>query len=348
MGGVIHGGAQDSELAALGLTAADVLDLSANLHPAGPDPRVIEAARQADLDRYPDPAALPLRAAIARAHGLDPECVLATPGGTAGIHLVARGLLDAGAAGSIIVPAFGEYVAAMAGVGATVTEVLTSPPRFRLDVDSLPQAAVTFLCNPDNPTGRDLSRDEVLRAVGLTRGTVVIDAAYEPFADRPPFASEIARSHPNVIAVHSMTKLHAVPGLRLGYIVATPERIAQLSRLQHSWAIDAPSIAAGIEAAAQFEARRAMLVGMTATREALRSRWLTAGLDVAPGAANFLLVKVGDARSVRRTLLAGRIVVRDASSFGLPEWIRVAVPSPQHQERIGAAVISAAARDVTG
>jgi len=340
--GVTHGGVQDEELAALGLSAGDVLDLSANLHPDGPDPAVLAAAHAARLDRYPPPEAGPLRDAIAAAHGLDPATVLPVPGGTAGIHLVARVLLRPGSRATVIAPAFGEYAAAARLAGATVTEVPARPPAFEVDCSVLPRAEVTFLCAPDNPTGRDLTREDVIRAVETSGGTVVLDAAYEAFTGRPPFASGLARSDARVVAVHSMTKLHAIPGLRLGYVVAMPPLVARLRGLQHSWAIDAPSMAAGVMAAGQERERRARLVEMRATRETLREAWTAAGLDVAPGAANFLLVRVGDASLVRAALLARRIVVRDVSSFGLPEWVRVAVPPAGRCDEVATAVIEAA------
>lgn len=341
MSGVVHGGAQDAELAALGLSALDILDLSANLHPDGADPAVIEAARTARLDRYPHAEALPLREAIARAHGLDPATVLPTPGGTAAIHLLARALLKTGDRAAVVPPAFGEYAAAACAAGATVIEALVTPPSFHLDVAVLPRVDVTFLCVPDNPTGRDLTHTEVLQAAEVSGGMVVIDAAYEPFADRAPFASDLARTNANVVAVHSMTKLHAVPGLRLGYVVAAPPVIALLASLQHSWALDAPSIAAGVVAVSQHEARRAALASMRQTREVLRAHWEAAGLDVAPGVANFLLVRVGDASRVRTALLAHRIVVRDASSFGLAEWVRVAVPPAARCDEVASAFLAA-------
>ncbi len=348
MSGVTHGGASDAELAAHGLRAEDVLDLSANLHPDGPDPAVVEAARVVRLDRYPHPEALPLRAAIAAAHGLDPATVLPTPGGTAGIHLAAHALLQPGDRATVVAPAFGEYAAAARHAGATVVEVRATPPTFALDTGALPRAALTFLCAPDNPTGRDLTREDVTHAAEVTGGTVLLDAAYEAFAARVPFASDLARSSANVIAVHSMTKLHAVPGLRLGYIVAAPPLVARLSAGQHAWALDAPSIAAGVVAAAQHDARRARLAVMRETREWLRAYWEREGLAVAPGAANFLLVRTGDAARVRESLLAHRIVVRDASSFGLPEWIRVAVPPVALCGEVAAAVVAVAIESASG
>ncbi|RJQ08055.1 MAG: aminotransferase class I/II-fold pyridoxal phosphate-dependent enzyme [Dehalococcoidia bacterium] len=338
----MHGGVSDAELAAHGLRLEDVLDLSANLHPDGPDPAVVEAGRGVRLDRYPHPEALPLRAAIAVAHGLNPATVLPTPGGTAGIHLVAGALLQPGDRATVVAPTFGEYAAAARHAGATVIEVRAAPPTFELDTGALPRAALTFLCAPDNPTGRDLTREDVMRAVDVTGGAVLIDAAYEAFAARAAFASDLARSNANVVAVHSMTKLHAIPGLRLGYIVAAPPLVARLSAGQHAWALDAPSIAAGVVAAAQHEVRRARLAVMRETREWLRAYWEREGLAVAPGVANFLLVRTGAAARVREALFARRIVVRDASSFGLPEWIRIAVPPAAARDEVAAAVVAAA------
>lgn len=345
MNRVPHGGAQATELAKHGLGVDDVLDLSANLHPDGPDPAVLDAVRSAPLDRYPDAEAIPLRDAIAAAHGLDPATVLPVPGGTAGIHLVARALLRPGDRTVVVTPAFGEYAAAARTAGASVIEVPATPPAFALDTSTLPRAALTFLCVPDNPTGRDLTREDVMRAVEATGGMVVLDAAYEPFTDRPAFATDLAQRTAEVIAVHSMTKLHAVPGLRLGYLVATPPVIARLAALQHAWPLDAPSIAAGVVAAAQHEARRARLGMMRKTRERLRAHWEGTGLTVAPGAANFLLVRVGDAKRVREALLDHRIVVRDASSFGLPEWVRIAVPPEEFGDELAAALVVVSVRE---
>lgn len=348
MNGVPHGGVQAAELASHGLSVDDVLDLSANLHPDGPDPAVLEAVRSVPLDRYPDAKALPLRDAIAAAHGLDPTTVLPVPGGTAGIHLVARALLRPGDRAAVVTPAFGEYAAAARIAGASVIEVPATPPAFTLDTSALPRAALTFLCVPDNPTGRDFTREDVMRAVEATGGTVVLDAAYEAFADRPAFASDLAQQTAEVIAVHSMTKLHAVPGLRLGYLVAAPPVIARLGAFQHAWSLDAPSIAAGIVAAAQHDARRARLGPMRETRERLRAHWEAAGLAVAPGATNFLLVRVGDAKRVREALFEHRIVVRDASSFGLPEWVRIAVPREEFRGELAAAVVAVTAPAAAG
>ena len=122
-----------------------------------------------------------------------------------------------------------------------------------------------------------------------------------------------------------MTKDHALAGVRLGYLVAQPEVVEGARVLQHAWSVNAAAQAAGLAALdddAHVDAARAVI------REAKAQ--LCADLDALslspmPSAANFVLVRVGDAASVRSALLRRGIAVRDCASFGLPEHIRIAV-----------------------
>ncbi|MDO9446007.1 MAG: histidinol-phosphate transaminase [Dehalococcoidia bacterium] len=327
MSAVFHGGVQPEELRALGLDPSSVVDLSANLHPVGPDARVLAAARTAALDRYPPADAGPLREAIARASGLDPTCVLVTPGATAAIHLLARAFLRAGDRCAILGPTFGEYAAAAHAAGASHIEVRAMPPAFDppIDDERIGGAALTVLCNPNNPTGRYLGRTAVERLAARSR-LLVLDVAYADFVHDSWDADALVREH-RVAVVHSMTKLHAIPGLRLGYIVAAPEVIARVAALQPSWSIDAASHAAGLVAVDQHEARRAALATLPQTRDRIRAACGQVGWDVVPGQANFLLVHTGDGAATRLALLQQGFALRDCASFGLPEWVRIAVPA---------------------
>jgi histidinol-phosphate/aromatic aminotransferase/cobyric acid decarboxylase-like protein len=348
MHAVVHGSVQDVELAALGLRREDVIDLSANLHPAGPDPAVIEAARAAALDRYPPPDAGPLREAIAAHHGLDPAMVLVTPGATAAIHLVARTLIEVGDAAAIFPPTFGEYRAALDLAGACVREHPAASPAFEVPVAAVEPAALAFLCRPNNPTGTALSGSDVTQLLDrLTGGTLVLDVAYAPFLDGEDGldAHALMRSGAPVVAVHSMTKLHAIPGLRLGYVVANKATIARIEAAQPSWSIDAPAFDAGLVAIGQAEARRALLAELPATRDRMRAAFEAAGCATAPGRANFLLAEVGDASAARAALLRRGFAVRDCTSFGLPGWVRVAVPASPVGDRF-IEVLPAALREV--
>ncbi|MDP2327345.1 MAG: histidinol-phosphate transaminase [Dehalococcoidia bacterium] len=338
MNAVFHGGVQPEELRALGLDPSSVVDLSANLHPAGPDARVLAAARTAALDRYPPADAGPLREAIARSSGLDPACVLVTPGATAAIHLIARACLREGDHCAILGPTFGEYAAAARAAGASPIEVRAMPPAFNppIEDERIESAALTVLCNPNNPTGRYLGRTEVGRLAARSR-LLLLDVAYADFVSDAWDADALVPEYP-VAVVHSMTKLHAIPGLRLGYIVAAPEIIARVAPLQPSWSIDAASHAAGLVAVDQRETRQAALAALPRTRDRIRAACEEAGWGVVPGQANFLLVHSGDGAATRLALLQAGFAVRDCASFGLPEWVRIAVPAGAHADALIAAI----------
>lgn len=312
-----------------------VVDLSANLHPAGPDPEVLQAARSARLDRYPPPDAAPLRLAIAAACGLDPSMVLVTPGGTAGLHLVARAVLRPGDRALAFPPTFGEYRAATEANGAEFVEARSSAPSFRpaLEETARLRPSLTLLCQPNNPTGVYLDRAEVEQAAART-GLLVVDAAYNDFVEGAWDPDDLVRSGLPVLVVHSMTKLHAIPGLRLGYVVGAPDLVARLEALQPSWSIDAASMAAGVVAIGQRGARIALLEETHRVRERLREALHELGYETAPGRANFLLVHTGAAGAVRHVLLREGFLVRDCTSFGLPVWIRVAVSPSTHLDAL--------------
>jgi histidinol-phosphate/aromatic aminotransferase/cobyric acid decarboxylase-like protein len=322
---VVHGGVQADELVALGLDPVDVLDLSANLNPRGPHPHVLQSAREADLRRYPDAHAIALRDAIAEHQGLEPSQVLVTPGATGAIHLAARALLRTGDECALWPPTFGEYAAAITAAGARAIEYATAAPSFTPTLDVRP-ATMGMLCNPNNPTGTYLARREVEAIMERLRGPLLLDVAYDPFVADPWDADDLVRDGADALVVHSMTKLHAIPGIRLGYVTGSADRIAQLSALQPSWAIGAQAIAAGNAMLAVDRTQRKAVTEVTTVRASICADLAAHGIEVVEGRANFLLARVGHAAAFRTALLRRGFAVRDCASFGLPEWVRMAVP----------------------
>lgn len=326
MSEVVHGGLNASELEALGIDPIDVLDLSANLHPLGPHQHVLHNAREADLRHYPEAHAESFRDILAARAGLEPTQVLVTAGATDAIHLAARALLRPGDTCALWPPTFGEYAAAVTIAGANVVEYRSEPPDFapRLEVATAP---LGMLCNPNNPTGAYLERAQVEAIHARLGGTLLLDVAYDPFVEGAWDGDDLVRAGADVLVVHSMTKLHAVPGLRLGYITGPAARIAQLAALQPSWSVSATALAAGPAMLSVETWQRSVVRAITLVRAQLVDGLAGASLEVVPGRANFLLALVGDAAAFRLALLHRGFAVRDCTSFGLPEWVRVAVPS---------------------
>ena len=347
-----HGGLDPGELRSLGLVPGQVLDFSANINPLGTSMRVQQAAAAADLAAYPDRESLALRQALASRLGVEVENLLVGNGSTELIHLLARSRLRPGDACLIFSPTFGEYEAAALGAGAEVhTFPATEADGFRWSVDAASRAideqrpALVFLCNPNNPTGVHLGREAVerLAAAVAPDALLVLDDAYAPLADCP-WDSLPLLGRGNVAILRSMTKDHALAGVRLGYLVAQPEVVAGVRALQQAWSVNAVAQAAGLAALdddAHVEAARGVI---REARAFLRTEFDALGLAVTPSAANFLLVKVGDGAAVRAALLRRGIAVRDCASFGLPEHIRIAVRRPAECARLVEALKEVLAR----
>jgi len=337
---VVHGGLDEGELRALGVDPSTVLDLSANLHPAGPSPAVLAAARSVRFDRYAPADAAPLRAAIAAHEGVPPAWVLPTPGATAAIHLVARAFLAAGDRAAIAGPTFGEYEAAAYAAGAGVEHAHADAPGF-VPPEALPEARLAFVANPNNPTGTYLARADLERWLSPER-LLVVDAAYEAFVEGAWDAVDLVRAGGNVAVIRSMTKLHAIPGVRLGYLIAAPEVITRLAELQPSWSLDAVAQAVGPVALGEQAARIEALSEVWATRDRMLQALRAAEVRLGPSSGNFLLAEVatGDAAEARRALLREGILVRDCASFGLPAWVRVAVPRAVDEAHVTGALVA--------
>lgn len=335
MGMPEHGGLDEQEVRELGLDPAEVLDLSANIAPISLPPGVMDAVRRCSPDAYPDRHYRRLRHALGRMLEVDAECILPGNGSVELIHLICRAFLGPESHVVILGPTFSEYERAASLAGSNVA-VLTAreandfvwrTPEV-VDMVRALRPRLLFLCNPNNPTGLYLSEEDVETLLGgLDDGLLVLDEAYLDFVESP-WNSLDWLDHGRVIVLRSLTKAFSLPGVRLGYAVGRPDLLEAVAAQQPTWSVNAFAEAAGIAAAESCwhldHVRRA--VGEAKSRLA---RGLGAlGLRIVVGAANFLMADVGDAKSARLALLRQGICVRDCSSFGLPKYVRLAVPAP--------------------
>jgi len=272
------------------------------------------------VSRYPSVDADEFCAAVAQHHAVPRECVLAGNGSSDLIYLVAR--LFPGASAQVAVPAFTEYEDACEALGISVNRG---------------QPDVTFAGNPTNPEGRLLPREQILRLPG----TLVVDEAFMDFVgDRESLLGQ-ASGDPRLIVIRSLTKFYAIPGLRIGYLVAVPETISRLRRLQPPWSVNALAAAAGIAALrdGEYAGRTRRAIGEL--RDRLAGGLADAGLEPLPSEVNFILCRVDDAATLCGELLARGIAARNCDSFtGLEHnrYVRFAVRTHAENERLLAAL----------
>jgi histidinol-phosphate aminotransferase len=322
---VVHGSVSAAELAQFGLSPDQVLDFSVNTNPLGPAPVVKRAVQSTDWTRYPGDDEAPLRQALAYRAGVASEQVALGNGSAELLWLIALTALREGDPVTVVGPTFGEYARAALTLGAHVREVLS--------LEHVPSARMVFVCNPNNPTGTFHGRAEIEQLLaGQPDRVVVLDEAYASFADNRWRAEPLLDQYPNLVILRSLTKDHALPGVRLGYALAAPELAAALEAVRPPWSVNAGALRAGLamfepDAEAHVAAGRATV---TESRRLLTRGLTELGFRVSPSMANFVLVEVGDGAAFRRVLLPHGIVVRDCASFGLPAHVRIACRLPEH------------------
>ena len=326
-----HGGLDLAELRALGLEASRVVDFSASVNPLGVSPLVARALADVDPSVYPDRECILLREALAAKNDCPVDRILVGNGSTELIHLIARASLGETRSAVIFGPTFGEYEASINLSGGTIHWMnAQESDGFRWDIDGAIETInslapnLVFLCNPNNPTGLLLDEESVGKvadAVG-PHGILVVDQAYLPFV-LDGWDSDALLGRDNVVVLRSMTKNHALAGLRVGYLMATEQFIERVKGYQPSWSVNAYAQAAALASLANDEHVQLAREVIVQAKSYLEAVLPDMGIPVLPSAANFLLAKVGDATTIRLDLLKLGICVRDCSSFGLPTYIRI-------------------------
>jgi histidinol-phosphate aminotransferase len=350
----VHGGVKPSQLRDLGLRPEDVLDFSASVSPIGLPNGVWDAMRGVDLGAYPDPACLELRESLSQTlppfqgKPIPVERILVGNGSTEIIHLLARVYLsdlgsDREPSVFQLTPTYGEYTGACRQAGAVVSSLeATSNPSFCWDLVEAAQRIIqerprlVFVCNPNNPTGVYLGLEEMeplAEAAAACGALLVIDEAYLSFVDES-WDSMGLPGLDNVVLLRSMTKDYALTGLRLGYAIASENVIANLQAFQPDWSVNGLAQAAGLAALADTEYLPRARQAIDQAKSLLSDRLDRLSLTVHPSAANFLLVNVGDASVWHDKLMRLGLFVRDCTSFGLPEHIRIGIRSMADCQRL--------------
>ena len=200
-----------------------------------------------------------------------------------------------------------------------------------------------FICNPNNPTGRYIPRADFEKILDACRDSLlVLDEAYISFVDNAWSSLDLAlhslatsKERSNLLVLRSMTKDYAMAGLRLGYGVAREEIIATLRSICPPWNVNTLAQKAGVIAINEEEYLKRCRTELKEAKNYLVAELSRLGLPPLSSEANFFLAEVGDAPKFRRELLKRMILVRDCSSFGLPQYVRIAPRTlPECQELI--------------
>jgi threonine-phosphate decarboxylase len=345
-----HGGNIYRAARERGCHPSEWCDFSASINPLGPAPSVLRILRREwwTIAHYPDPDCHEVRRALSKQFGLPADWFLVGNGSAELIDLLPRGLRITHAL--VVGPTFSQYETAVTQAnGACIYCHAERDEHYRPPIDAVTRLVqedrnieAVFLCNPNSPTGRVVTKNELLHlieALDRDRRWAIIDEAFAEFAPDHSMVDVLAQ-YPRLVVLRSCTKFFGIPGLRLGYLVGHPAVLEQVRRRQPPWSVNAPAQLAAVAALEDVGYRKRTLRYI----EGERTRFASAlqavpGVMVFPSAANFLLVELPlpmPAALAADRLRGTGILVRDCSNVpGLNEYtIRVAIRRRRDNDRL--------------
>ncbi|HEX5109739.1 MAG TPA: aminotransferase class I/II-fold pyridoxal phosphate-dependent enzyme [Vicinamibacterales bacterium] len=296
--------------------------LHLNENTGGCSPRVLEAIRRlqtTDVSTYPSYTDLVL--SCARHFGVDPDWILLTNGLDEGIlmaavgHIARQRLHDAETI--IPLPAFDPYPNSTTAVGAVAVRIAPGPA-FAFPTDAViaavtPRTRLIFLNTPNNPTGQLIPIEDLKRmAEAAPHAVLIVDEAYIEFGGTT-FIPELPR-HPNVLVGRTFSKAYGLAGMRVGILIGQPASLDAVRAVTLPFNINAVAIAATLAALDDPTFLPAYAAQVAESRQRLYAACTRLGLEYWQSAANYVLVRVGEAAPTFVEALAARkIHVRDRS-----------------------------------
>ncbi len=327
-----------------------VVKLASNENPLGPSPKAMAAYRKAEKYNglYPEGTSPELRAALARFHKVEPECVIAGNGSDELIRLLCEAFLDADDEVVVSQHGFIRFKQQASMMGARVIEVPMTDWTHDLALmakSTSPRTKLVFVANPNNPTGTYNTQEEVVALLDAAPKTclVVLDEAYWHYARAipgyPKSLPELVREHDNLVVLRTFSKAYGLAGLRVGYAVADPELVGWLDRIRMPFNVNLPAQHACLEAL-KDEAFVKKAVTLNGVQRASVSRMLgDMGFGVGDSATNFVFARSPmPGRELFKALLRQGVIVRPLDEYGLPHHVRVSIGTASQNKALHGAL----------
>lgn len=311
------------------------IKLNTNENPYPPSPKVLAALRKAinpSLRLYPEPLSDNLRSVAATVYGVKPENIIAGNGSDELLSMLLRCFVGPKDRVAFPVPTYSLYdtlVEIQDGVSARV--------HYGEDF-SLPQnlagqsAALTFLCNPNAPSGTMVSLPEISKLAGAVAGILVVDEAYVDFAESEGASSiPLIRQIPNIIVLRSFSKSFSLAGMRIGLAFASEEIIGGMMKVKDSYNLNRLSLVAATAALEDMPWMKRNAERIQRSRTKLSSALKRMGYQVYPSHANFVLARMREQnlKSVYEELKQRKILVRYFDTTDLRDCLRITVGAPR-------------------
>lgn len=311
------------------------IKLNTNENPYPPSRRVYAALKRAvgdSLRLYPEPLGSALRMAAARVYGVNPANIIAGNGSDELLSILLRAFVGPGARVAFPHPTYSLYET-LVEIQDGVRAVVDYPTDFSLPPALAAQeAALTFLCNPNAPSGTLATLDEIEMLARSVAGVLVVDEAYVDFAESEgSSAIPLIERLENLVVLRTFSKSFSLAGMRIGLAFASEEIIAGMMKVKDSYNLNRLSLVAATAALEDMPwmARNARRIQKSRKKATVALRQM--GYDVYPSHANFILArKQGrNLKIVYEELKRRRILVRYFDVTGLQDCLRITIGRPQ-------------------
>jgi len=292
-------------------------------------------------NRYPDPLQWKVKEAISKIKGIPPQHIFLGNGSDECIDVLFRSFCEPGKDNVIInPPTYGMYE-----VSANINDIEIRRAKllddFQLDLVHLENLVnehtkIIWICSPNNPTANSLNREDIEIVLNNFPGLVVIDEAYINFSRHKSFIQELS-DYPNLVVMQTFSKAWGLAGLRLGMAFASEAIIEVLNKVKPPYNINQSTQELALKALNEVDQVNDMIRLIVKMRQELSSALAKISFveKVYPSDANFLLVKVTDARKIYEYLLQREIVVRDRSKVELCEGcLRITVGTENENKEL--------------
>lgn len=292
-------------------------------------------------NRYPDPLQKKVKQKLSEIKGVPAENIFLGNGSDECIDILLRAFCEPGVDNIIICPpTYGMYEVS-ANINNVQVKKVALAPDFQLDLNSIEEAVddhtkMIFLCSPNNPTGNSLNKNDIEIIMNNYFGLVVIDEAYINFSRYRSFTQEL-NDYPNICVLQTLSKAWGLAALRIGIAFAAEPIIQIMNKVKPPYNINQASQELVIRALEEVGQVNVMIREIVKQREELTEQLnqLSIVEKVHPSDANFLLVKVAEARNIYNLLLEKGIVVRDRSKVELCEGcLRITIGTPKENNEL--------------
>lgn len=294
-----------------------------------------------DFNRYPDPLQLQVKEKLSKIKGVPPQNIFLGNGSDEVIDLLFRIFCEPGRDNAIILPpTYGMYEVCAEMNNVKVKKVNLTK-EYQLNIEGIesaidPYTKLIFICSPNNPTGNSINHAAIEIILNNFDGIVVIDEAYINYSKQISFIAELTE-YPNLVVMQTLSKAWGLAGLRLGMAFASSPIIELMNKVKYPYNINTATQLLALEALNNIDWVNEHINKTVLEREKLKTQLLNLSSTegVFPSDANFLLVKIKEARKIYEQLCNKGIIVRDRSKVVLCEdCLRITIGTESENKKL--------------